>query len=72
MHNLETVKTLAEKHPGLIKEGGLRWEIFNKDRNGLAESGAIIKHGGKVLIDSDRYFYWLSTPMQTANKVVAA
>ena len=59
MPNLETVKTLAEKHPGVIKEGGIRWEIFNKDKNGLAESGAIIKRGRKVLIDTDRYFGWL-------------
>ena len=64
MPNLETVKTLANKHPGLIREGGLRWEIFNKDTNGLAESNAIIKHGGKILIDADRYFDWLSTPTQ--------
>ena len=71
MPNLETVKTLAEKHPGLIKEGGLRWEIFNKDRNGLAESRAIIKHGGKVLIDSDLYFYWLSTPRATTKRATA-
>jgi len=71
MPNLETVKTLTEKHPGLIKEGGLRWEIFNKDRNGLAESRAIIKHGGKVLIDSDLYFYWLSTPRETTKRATA-
>ena len=69
MPNLETVKTLAKKHPGLISEGGLRWEIFNKNSNGLAESRAIIKHGGKVLIDSDLYFYWLSTPRETTKSV---
>jgi len=64
MPNLETVKTLVDKHPGLIREGGLRWEIFNKHSNGLAESKAIIKHGRRVLIDSDRYFDWLSTPTE--------
>jgi len=69
--NLETVKTLVEKHPGVIREGGLRWEIFNKDNNGLAESKAIIKHGGKILIDADLYFDWLSTPMQTKNAATA-
>ena len=64
MPNLETVKTLASKHPGVIREGGLRWEIFNKETNGLAESRAIIKHVGKILIDADRYFDWLSTPTE--------
>ena len=67
MLNLETVKTLSAKHPGVISEGGLRKEIQNKYENGLAESKAIIKHGGKILIDSDRYFDWLSTPTQTEN-----
>jgi len=71
MPNLETVKTLAEKHPGVIREGGLRWEIFNKEINGLAESRAIIKHGGKILIDSDRYLDWLSNPTQTAKRATA-
>ena len=66
MPNLETVKTLSAKHPGVIREGGLRWEIFNKDTNGLAESNAIIKHGGKILIDADRYLDWLATPTENA------
>jgi len=39
--NLETVRTLAQKHRDVITEGGLRWEIFNEKSNGLAESGAI-------------------------------
>ena len=67
MLNLETVKTLTAKHPGVISEGGLRKEIQNKNINGLAESNAIIKHGGKILIDSDRYFDWLVAPTQTEN-----
>jgi len=71
MPNLETVKTLVAKHPGVIREGGLRWEIFNKDNNGLAESKAVIKHGGKILIDADLYFDWLSTPNQAEERVAA-
>ena len=66
MLNLETVKTLTAKHPGVISEGGLRKEIQNKNINGLAESRAIIKHGGKILIDADRYFDWLATPTENA------
>jgi len=71
MPNLETVKTLVAKHPGVIREGGLRWEIFNKDNNGLAESKAVIKHGGKILIDADLYLDWLSTPTQTVKEAAA-
>lgn len=57
--NLETVRTLARKHPDVITEGGLRWEIFQQEANGLKQSGAIIKRGRKILIDADRYFNWL-------------
>jgi len=63
--NLETVRTLAQKYPNVITEGGLRWEIFNKDSNGLKESGAILKRGRKILIDADRYFDWLRNQNQT-------
>jgi len=62
MPNLETVKTLVEKHPGVIRAGGLRRDLQNRDSNGLAESKAIIKHGRKILIDADLYFDWLVTP----------
>ena len=53
--HLLTVRQFAEKHPA-FPQGGLRWEIFNEETNGLAESGAIIRRGRKVLIDEDRYF----------------
>lgn len=60
MHpSLETVRTLAQKHPDVITEGGIRFQIFNEEKNGLKESGAIIRLGRKVLIDTDRYFDWV-------------
>ena len=55
---LLTVKQLAEKHPA-FPQGGIRWQLFNEKQNGLAESGAVIRVGRKVLIDEDRYFAWL-------------
>ena len=57
--NLQTVRTLAQQYPDVITEGGLRWEIFQQEANGLKQSGAIIKRGRKILIDTDRYFSWL-------------
>ena len=55
---LFTVKQLCEKHPALAV-GGVRFQIFNEHINGLAESGAIIRLGRKVLIDEDKYFDWV-------------
>ncbi len=63
--NLETVKTLTKKYPNVITPGGLRWEIFNADKNGLSESGAIIRHGRKILINADLYFEWLCSQKKT-------
>ena len=57
--NLETVRSLAQKYPDVLTEGGLRWQIFNEKNNGLKEAEAIIRVGRKVLIDADRYFAWV-------------
>ena len=55
-----TVRQMSEKHPAFTVPG-LRWQIFNEQSNGLAESGAILRCGRKVLIDEDRYFIWLDS-----------
>ncbi len=53
--HLYTVRQFCEAYPAFT-EGGLRWEIFHEENNGLAESGAILRNGRKVLIDADAYF----------------
>ena len=63
--NLLTVQQFAKQHPA-FKVGGLRWQIFNEENNGLKESGAIIRLGRKVMIDSDRFFKWIYSQNQTA------
>ena len=57
-----TVQQLAdsiEAYQG--RTGAIRWQIFNSDTNGLKKSGAIIRHGRKILIDVDKYFAWQDT-----------
>ena len=56
---LLNVKQLAQQQPALT-EGGIRWDLFNREANGLAKSGAIIRRGRRVLIDPERYIEWLS------------
>ena len=56
--NLKTVPQFSEDNPA-FPVGGLRWQIFNEDTNGLKEAGAIVRVGRKVLIDVDRYFDWV-------------
>ena len=57
-HNLKTVSQFSKEYPA-FPIGGLRWQIFNEDKNGLKASGAIMRVGRKVLINVDRYFDWL-------------
>lgn len=52
---LLTVKQFCEKHPA-FPEGGVRHQIFHEEENGLAEAGAIIRVGRKVLINEEKYF----------------
>lgn len=55
---LKTVNQILEAVPGLTP-GGIRWDLFNADRNGLTASGAIIRRGRRILIDEDLYLDWL-------------
>ena len=58
---LFTPKKLCQKHDDALAMGGLRDWIFKENENGLAESGAIIRVGRKVLIDEDKFFEWLTS-----------
>ena len=39
---LSTVSQFSEKYPE-FPEGGLRWAIFNEEKNGLKKAGAIVR-----------------------------
>ena len=54
---LSTVQQFCLKH-SFISQGGLRFQIFNADNNGISSFGAIVRMGRKVLIDESRYFEW--------------
>jgi len=53
-----TVKQFVAENPAFTT-GGLRFEIFNREINGLAKSGAILRRGRRVLSHAPRYFKWL-------------
>jgi hypothetical protein len=56
--NLFTVAQFAQEHQA-FPIGGLRFRIFNELQNGLAQSGAIIRNGRRVLIDEEKFFDWV-------------
>lgn len=57
---LSTVQQFPTKYPA-FKLGGLRHQIFNAEKNGLANSGAIVRMGRKVLINEDKFFAWIES-----------
>lgn len=56
--SFQTVKQFSADNPA-FPEGGVRWQIFNEKQNGLAESGAVIRMGRKVLIDPGKWHAWV-------------
>jgi hypothetical protein len=65
---LATVRQLAEQQPAL-SEGGIRWSIFHSENNGLADSGAVVRVGRRVLIDPAMYMAWMrSNPTMSPPK----
>lgn len=64
------VSQVIERNPGL-SEGGVRWDLFHRDQNGLAATGAVIRRGRHLLLDEDRYLAWMRTAGQTWRAVAA-
>ncbi|MEW8000949.1 MAG: hypothetical protein AB2795_20595 [Candidatus Thiodiazotropha endolucinida] len=58
MTTLVTPRQLADSQPALTL-GGIRWDIFNRNNNGLAESGALVKRGNRWWVIPDKYLSWL-------------
>ena len=54
-----TVKQFAETQPALT-QASIRWDLFHRKTNGLAESGAIVARGNRLLIDPEKYLNWIS------------
>ena len=53
-----SINQLAQRHPALTV-GGLRHWIFNEEKNGLKDSGAIIRIGKKLVINEGKFIAWI-------------
>lgn len=60
---LVPTKYLALLQPAFT-EPSLRWHLFNRAENGLAESGAVVEIGGRVLWRPSRFAAWLESKSQ--------
>ena len=65
MADLHSVNNFVKKHQSFTV-GGLRNWIANDYRNGLKESGAILRVGRKVLINDEKFFAWIESLNEAA------
>jgi len=54
----QTIKQFCQRNPAFTA-GGVRHNIFYEETNGLKESGAIVRNGGRILIHEERFFEWI-------------
>jgi len=53
-----TPRTLAKENPQLFTESQINWLIKTRHKNGLADSGAILKISRKIYIKKSLFFDW--------------
>ena len=58
VQTLRTTNQFCERHPAFTAQAVYAL-IFNQEKNGLKESGAILRIGRKVLIDESKFFAWV-------------
>ena len=62
MHDLEQLHTIpgfVARYRPTITESAIRWQIRNRQANGLEAAHAITKRSGRWLIHEGRYAAWL-------------
>ena len=58
--SLFTIPQFVDKHT-FLTQGALRYQIFCREKNKLADSGAIVRIGKRVFIDEQKYFFWVDS-----------
>lgn len=59
-----TVQQFVDSH-AYYTMASFRWILFNRATNGLTASGAIIKIGKKIIIDSEKVEEWENSKRET-------
>jgi hypothetical protein len=58
------VKDLPDAINNVVTIGGVRYDLFERDKNGLADSGALVFRGRRILIFPSRYVRWMEARSQ--------
>ena len=59
MDDIMALTVFCERYPDIVTEQQIRWQIFKRNQNGLADSGAISKKGGKWFVVIPKFRQWL-------------
>ena len=59
LDDIMALKLFCERYPDIVSAKQIRWQIFKRKLNGLADSGAISKKGGKWFVVVPKYRKWL-------------
>lgn len=59
LDDIMALTAFVERYPDIVSEQQIRWQIFKRTSNGLADSGAISKRGGKWYIVIPKFRQWL-------------
>jgi hypothetical protein len=58
LNDVCTAKALVKENPDLFTEGQINWLINTRHKNGLAETGAILKISRKIYLKKSIFFDW--------------
>ncbi len=58
LNDVCTPETLANEYPELFTKSQINWLIKTRHKNGLAETGAILKISHKIYLQRTKLFEW--------------
>jgi len=58
LNDVCTSKALVKENPELFTESQINWLIKTRHKNGLAETGAILKISRKIYLKKSIFFDW--------------
>jgi hypothetical protein len=61
LDDIQTLNAFCRRYTDLTDEARMRWAIFNRQSNGLAKSGAIVKRQGRWYVVVPRMKDWILT-----------
>ncbi len=61
LNDVCTPKTLVKENPELFTEGQINWLIKTRHKNGLAETGAILKISRKIYLKRSLFIDWFTS-----------